>query len=140
MSCEEKWDVCEPYPGAMIRVDAGMYYHYGIYIGDDEVVEFGSCGDAAQKDASEIRIQRSSVDDFLCGKSFLEVRVFNRKEKHKKRADKEIIKYALLKVGGGGYDILHNNCQHFANECVFGEKGETAIDSLRKKISSKLNG
>ena len=74
---EERWDVTEPHAGDMIRVNAGAYYHYGIYIGGDEVVQFGRADDAAG-DPSSIRIMRSGIDEFLCGKGFLEVRVLSR--------------------------------------------------------------
>ena len=134
---EERWDVTEPHAGDMIRVNAGAYYHYGIYIGGDEVVQFGRADDAAG-DPSMIRIMRSGIDEFLCGKGFLEVRVLSREEKRKKRPDKEIVAYALSRVGEGGYDLLRNNCQHFANECVFAEKGRTRMDAIREEIRNKL--
>ena len=137
MSSQEKWDVCDPYPGAMIRINSGLYYHYAIFIGNDEVVEFGHSSQAAG-DPTDIRILRSSIDEFLACGGFLEVRLFDRKEKRRKRSDKEIVKYALSRVGEGGYDLLHNNCQHFANECVFGEKGTTQPDALRAEISAKI--
>ena len=137
MSSQEKWDVCDPYPGAMIRINTGLYYHYGIFIGNDEVIEFGR-GSEAAGDPTDIRILRSSIDDFLACGGFLEVRLFDRKEKRRKRPDKAIVKYALSRVGEGGYDLLHNNCQHFANECVFGEKGTTQLDALRAEISAKI--
>ena len=137
MTAEEKWDVCPPYPGAMVRVYTGQYYHYGIFIGDDSVVEFGS-GSQATGDPSLIRIQRSTADEFISCGGFLEVRIFDRKDRRKKRRDKEIVEYALSRVGEGGYDLFHNNCQHFANMCVFGEKGSTQLDDLRREIAKKL--
>ena len=134
---DERWDVIEPRPGDMIRVNVGAYYHYGIFIGGDEVVQFGTASDA-MGDPADVRILRSNIDDFLCGKGFLEVRVLSHAERRKKRPDKEIVAYALSRVGEGGYDIIHNNCRHFANECVVGQKGKTRIDSIRDQVRKKL--
>ena len=37
------------------------------------------------------------------------------------RAPDEIAAAALSAVGRGGYDYRTNNCEHFSNECAFGE-------------------
>ncbi len=137
MSDAGRWDVSEPYPGAMIRINAGLYYHYGIFTGDDEVVEFGRASDAVGN-PDDIRVLRSSIDSFMSCGGFLEVRKYSRAERRKKRSDKDIVRCALSRVGEGGYNILHNNCQHFANECVFGYKGNTQIDELRTEINKKI--
>jgi predicted phosphohydrolase len=35
-------------------------------------------------------------------------------------------------------DILHNNCEHFVNECAFGEHNSEFLSSVRNKLRKKL--
>ncbi|MFR8914344.1 MAG: lecithin retinol acyltransferase family protein [Oscillospiraceae bacterium] len=44
-----------------------------------------------------------------------------RAERKLLRAPGEIAAAALSAVGRGGYDYRTNNCEHFSNECAFGE-------------------
>ncbi len=115
-----KWSYIEPSYGDMIRVSAGTIYHFGIYVSDDEVIQFGlpPSRRGGQPD-SEIEVMSATIDDFLAG-GFLEVCVFDKKEKKNNRTPDEIVKYARSKIGTRGYHILYNNCEHFANECVTG--------------------
>ena len=112
-----------PYEGAHIRVQIQSIYHHGIYIGNDEVVQFGLPFDMFRP-KEEVKVLKSNIEEFLQG-GFLEVRVFDRKERKQKNDDRKIIEIALSKLGEGGYDIVHNNCEHFANFCVFNKKDET---------------
>lgn len=115
-----KWSFTEPSYGDMIRVAVGALYHFGIYVSDDEVIQFGlpptRHGDTP---ADQIEVMASDIDAFLDG-GFLEVCEFDKKERKKNRAPDEIVKYARSKIGTRGYHILYNNCEHFANECVIG--------------------
>ena len=36
-----KWLLTEPRYGDMVRVKSGTVYHYGVYVSDDEVIQFG---------------------------------------------------------------------------------------------------
>ena len=35
-------------------------------------------------------------------------------------------------------DILHNNCEHFVNECAFGKSNSRFLDDVREKLRQKL--
>ena len=59
------------------------------------------------------------MDTFLNGE-FLEVGVLDKKELKNKRSAQEIEKTALARLGEGGYNILYNNCEHFALWCKTG--------------------
>ena len=132
----ETWEFKEPYPGAHIRVQIGEIYHHGIYIGNDEVVQFGMPFTLGNM-KSDIKVIRSPISDFLQG-GFLEVRVFNKKEKKLKNSDDKIVSIALSRLGEGNYDLLKNNCEHFANECVFNQKKSSQVDAVHKEIREKL--
>lgn len=125
-----------PYPGAHIRVQVNGIYHHGIYVNDEEIIQFGLPFDM-MKPKEEVRILKSDINDFLQG-GFLEVRVYDKKEKRLKNKDEDIIKIAISKLGEDGYDIVHNNCEHFANYCVFNKKESKQIDDIRSEIRKKL--
>lgn len=125
-----------PYPGAHIRVQVNSIYHHGIYINDEEIIQFGLPFDVL-KPKEEVRVIKSDINDFLQG-GFLEVRVYDKKEKKLKNKDEDVIKIAISKLGEGGYDIVHNNCEHFANYCIFNKKESKQIDDIRSEIRKKL--
>jgi hypothetical protein len=131
-----KWEMKEPYIGAHIRVQIQSIYHHGIYIGNDEVIQFGLLNDML-KPKEEVRVLVSSIEEFLQG-GFLEVRVFDRKERKIKNDDLKIVEIAKSKLGEDGYDIVHNNCEHFANFCIFNKKESKQIDDIRSEIRKKL--
>ena len=132
----EKWKMIEPVKGDHIRVKSNQLYHHGIYLGDEEVIQFGGPFDMFQ-DAKSIVVEKVKIEEFLNG-GFLEVKEFDRKEKKIKRTPEEIIDIALSMIGIGGYDLLRNNCEHFVNYCIFGEKKSSQIDDFRKEIREKL--
>ena len=117
-----KWTFREPILGDMIRVAIGSIYHFGIYVSDSEVIQFGLPPSARSSllDA-DVEVLASGIDEFLAG-GFLEVADFDKKEKKKNRTPEEAIEYARSKLGTRGYHILYNNCEHFANECISGVK------------------
>lgn len=115
-----KWGMKDPAPGDMIRVPLGGIYHYGIYVSDEEVIQFGLAPSRQNllRD-SEVEVLASDIDAFLAG-GFLEVCEFDRKERKKNRSPEQVIAFARSKIGMRGYHILYNNCEHFATECVTG--------------------
>ena len=132
----EKWKLIEPVKGDHIRVKSNQLYHHGIYIGNDEVIQFGGPFDMFTK-PKDIVVEKVSIEEFLKG-GFLEVKVFDRKERKQKRNVDDIVNTALSMLGEGGYDILYNNCEHFVNYCILGEKKSSQVDDLHKEIREKL--
>lgn len=130
------WEFIDPYPGAHIRVQVDKIYHHGIYIGDNMVVQFGMPFNIHQN-PEDVKVIKSPIEDFLNG-GFLEVRVYDKKEKKLKHKDKEIVKTALSCLGNGGYNLLHNNCEHFANYCVLGVKSSSQVDSVHEEVKKML--
>ncbi|MBP3665857.1 MAG: lecithin retinol acyltransferase family protein [Clostridia bacterium] len=127
-----KWILGEPQSGDMIRVQSGTIYHYGIYVSDDEVIQFGLAPNARPtvKDA-DIEVLATDIDVFLAGR-FLEVAEFDRKEKKVNRSSDEVISIARARMGERGYHILYNNCEHFAYECVTGKHYSEQVDGVRE--------
>ena len=87
---------------------------------------------------SLIKIIKAPIEEFLRG-GFLEVRIYTKKELKKKFSNDLIIERALSKIGEGNYNLLYNNCEHFANFCVFGKKESKQVDNIHEKIKNLLN-
>lgn len=126
-----KWKLSDPRTGDIIRVLAGQFYHYGIYVDDSEIIQFGPTPDAEHSllDA-DIRVCVSDIAGF-CKGAFLEVASLSLPERIKAAPAKEVVARARKEIGKGGYDILKNNCEHFVNMCVFGKKSSEQVDSVR---------
>ena len=127
-----KWELIEPYAGAMIRVKVGAVYHYGIFVSDEEIIQFGPNPSLRMGiPDSELAVCITDVDTFLCGQ-FLETAVAaDRAERKKMRKPEQVVKLARSRIGEKGYSILYNNCEHFANECLTGEKFSSQTDGVR---------
>lgn len=130
------WVNDTPKKAEIIRTKVTFYYHYGIFIDENEVIQFGLPNDPG-KPSEQIKVLSTDVYTFLCGGN-IEVGRPNKEEKMRMFSQEEIIKTARNRIGEGGYDILHNNCEHFVNRCVFGESSSSFVDSVRNKIKQKL--
>lgn len=130
------WVEKAPKFGDMVRTKVQFYHHYGIFVSEDEVIQFG-LPDDPMRPAAEIRVLSTDVLTFLQGGD-LEVMVPDKEERKKMRTHDEIVAIARQRIGESGYHILHNNCEHFANDCVFGEPRSTFVQDIREKLREKL--
>jgi hypothetical protein len=131
-----QWSQAFPQPGDPVRVKVEFYHHYGIFVSEDSVIQFG-LPDGPSRPASEIRVLSSDVYTFLQGGN-LEVGTPDRQERKKLRPASQVIAYAQSKLGQDGYNLLHNNCEHFMNECLYGEPSSDTVQGLRAKLRQKL--
>lgn len=131
-----EWTVNSPKSGDIIRTKVTFYHHYGIFINENRIIQFG-LPDNVYTPAEEIKVLATDIYTFLQGGE-LEVGKPTRQELKNMRSPEEIVKLAESRLGQGGYDILHNNCEHFVNECAFGEHNSEFLSSVRNKIRKKL--
>ena len=127
-----KWALKEAKCGDIVRVALGSIFHYGIFISEEEIIQFGLPPTFHRK-SEDVEVLSAPVEAFLAG-GFLEVGVPEGKEKKRRRPPKQVAQTAKSRLGERGYDILYNNCEHFANECYFGEKFCSMTDNLREKF------
>ena len=126
-----KWQVREAQYGDMVRVPMGALYHYGIFVSESEVIQFGLRFEL-QKDLPEEKIAVCSSDvDTFCGNQFLEVAVLSLRERLQRNSPKKTVEAARSRLGETGYAILSNNCETFANECFFGKKTSSQVEDVR---------
>lgn len=122
------WKFKNPVYGDQIRVSRGLYYHYGIYASNDSVYQFAAPM-GLEVSSENARVICTTLGEFLKGGN-IEVREYDEAELNEKKSPEEIIKYAMDHLGEGGYDLVSNNCEHFANRCVFGVSTSSQVDDI----------
>lgn len=128
-----KWEYKDCRYGDIIRVKLGSVYHYGIFVSDNEVIAFGLPPTAENlQNQQAIKVLATDIDVFSCG-NLVETAVLSFKERMKRRSPEQTVTLARERIGEGGYNIIHNNCEHFVNDIVFGEKVSQQERSVREK-------
>ena len=124
-------------PGDMIRVNLGVLYHYGIFVSEDRVIQFGLPPIPENRmPQSEVKVLATDIDTFACGK-IVEVAVFDKPEAEKAFSPEQIVARAAGRLGETGYNLIHNNCEHFVYECVFGVKYCSRAEEARRRWNSR---
>lgn len=124
--------------GDMIRVHIGSIDHYGIFVSEEEVIQFGLppiAENLMPEDKVEVLV--TDIDTFACG-NIVEVAELDRKEEKARFPKEKTIELARSRVGDKGYNIIHNNCESFVNECVFGIRKSSQEEKIRTKWKLSL--
>ena len=95
----------------------GLFLHHGINLGDGTIVHY----------LEGKEILRSSYEDFRQGEEVSIVKHIN------ECSSEKTIKRALSKIGEKKYNLLFNNCEHFATCCKTGHHHSNQVDNLFKK-------
>lgn len=133
-----KWSPGECLRGDMIRVRLGSIYHYGVFVSEDEVIAFGLPPIERFKDnPRRLVVCATDIDVFSCGEIVERAVPEDRAEKRKMNPPDRAVSLAKSRIGETGYDLLYNNCEHFATECVFGERRCTEEEDARKRWLSR---
>ena len=131
-----RWTEKDPAFGDLIRTKVQFYYHYGIFVSEEEVIQFG-LPDDPMRPAEDVRVLTGDIKSFLQAGE-LEVAEPEGAERKTIRTPEQIVEAARSRLGQGGYHILNNNCEHFVNECAFGTPSSDFVESIREKIRKKL--
>lgn len=128
----------KPIKGDIIRVKRKLgYYHYGIYIGHNQVIHYSAPKDDSIFDNRNITICKGYLEENFLRGDVLEVNIpynsFYYRFTVCRRAKKLL---GTHKFRGQEYDLLKNNCEHFANYCYYGE----AVSSQSDYASAGLMG
>ena len=128
-----KWTPGQFETADIIRIRTGAVYHYGIFVSEDEVIQFGypPLPEYADKNDPPV-VCAVDIDTFCCGR-IAEHAELDFAERRKRFPAEKIISTARSRIGEGGYNIIHNNCEHFVNECVFGIKRCEQEEEVRRK-------
>ena len=128
-----KWWPRECAPGDMIRVRIGSVYHYGVFVSEDEVIQFGLPPvDLREHLNRENLVVATDIETFSCG-NIVETAEPDRREARTRVPPEQAIAAARARLGEGGYDLIRNNCEHFASECCYGTHFSEQCDGFRQK-------
>lgn len=114
--------------GDHIKVKRSLYFHHGIYIGDNTVVHF--TGEPFYK--LEAKIRRSTIFVFLEGGEAELVQY------GKCQPIDYTIKIAESHIGKSGYNLVFNNCEHFATFCKTGKAKSEQVNDAVTSTSTTL--
>tara|TARA_B100000700_G_C14902270_1_gene787967 strand:- start:150 stop:809 length:660 start_codon:yes stop_codon:yes gene_type:complete len=92
----------------------GLFNHHGIDLGDGTIAHY----------LEGREILRSSIEDFSNGS---EITIINHKNS---LSTKTTLRKALERLGEQDYNLLFNNCEHFACWCKTGYHKSSQIDQL----------
>ena len=157
----------QPQNGDVIRVNRGLYSHYGVYVADCEhVIHY--TGATGPDDFNGI-VRETSLAEFLNGAETFSVCSFPEKPQnispfsgtkgskngsifqlwqalkalklrdyHLYSGD-ETVKRARSRLGQGGYNLALNNCEHFAVWCRTGVSSSSQVNNILDLITSMLS-
>lgn len=114
------WIVKKPAPGEQVRVNRGKYFHYGICVAPDRLVHFATANGDGPDDPSSASVQETDLSGFAAG-GFVECLRLSFGERRFAFSSGETVRRALGAVGEKGYNVMTNNCLHFANRCLYGQ-------------------
>lgn len=99
------------------RTIANLYTHHGIYVGEGLIIHYGGLS----RNGSSSRIDYIGVNDFR-RENGEERKIFIAKYQGEPKFTRtEIVERAKSRVGENEYNVLWENCEHFATWCVTDE-------------------
>jgi len=97
-------------------------HHDGIYLGDGLVIHLTGGAPGGGKAAA--RVQIDSVARFAAGRPVTVRRYSGAHD------PEDIVARAMSRVGEGDYNLIFNNCQHFARWCATGDHESEQVQSV----------
>lgn len=131
------WIKKKPIYGDLIRVKREHYYHVGLYYQNQQVIHFAGDGTDSVSSPNDAYIHIAPMNEFLLGGE-MEVAEFALDEMKNVRSPNERINIALTHLNERGYDFMKNNCEHFANKCVYLNPPKTQLDLYIENIAKQL--
>lgn len=102
------------------------WLHHGVYVGNDSIVHFWGSGFSDKDSAIVMKSTVLEFEKLAKGKPIYVVNHMQRLPRN------ETVRRALSRIGQKNYDILCNNCEHFAYWCVTGNHESPQVqDALR---------
>ena len=145
--------------GDVIGVHRGFYDHYGIYTGRGKVIHFS---DEGSDMGDDIRIRRATLDQFKNGASNVFVIDFEAYRDYVENPElfdfrgllklafddlfgnemtiyspEETVKRAESQLGKGKYNLVVNNCEHFAVWCKTGKHESSQVQRFLEAVAER---
>ncbi len=133
-----KWATSPPVKGDIVRVKLGALYHYGIFVSENEIIQFGLPPTPQNFKVGNFNVCATDISKFSVGEA-VEKAVFSTEECAHKYSPDKTVEIARSHLGEGGYNILHNNCEHFVYLCAFGVKRSLQEEEARNRWRNRHN-
>ena len=126
-----RWVERTPQRGDHIRVArlGGAYYHHGVFVSVGEVIHFTGDDDDSVLDWSKAHVIQTDLKNFLRGGE-VEVKEYTDAELDDLYPVEGIVSYARACLGDDGYNLIFNNCEHFANACTLGKYRSRQVENF----------
>lgn len=111
---------CHYQPGDHLVSHRGWYTHHGIYLGNGNVIHYSGLADGLTAGP----ICETSLTEFENGYGS------SRRHHHRPLPPAQIIARARSRLGEDSYNLLTNNCEHFAYWCVTGQHHSRQIGKV----------
>ena len=102
-----------------------MYSHHGIYVGNGKVIHYSGFVDGI----SSGKIEHTNLENFSRNNS-----IFINRHKYRKYTGSEIVTRAYQRLGEDWYNVLLNNCEHFAYWCIMGWHKSPQVNNILASI------
>jgi len=112
-----------PEIGSHLKTPRTGYTHHGIYVGNEKVVHYAGLADGL----SSAPVEETTFKKFLNGNSYSIVYHPNAKY-----SNEEIVQRAYSRIGENNYNLIGNNCEHFANWCIDGVSNSQQVGAVFK--------
>jgi hypothetical protein len=118
--------------GDIISVDRGLYRHYGIYVSDSCVITYG----AKEADfGKHICVHATTLRKFAKGDRLIICRLPKSINMYRKLyTPDETVRRAQSRLGEENYNIVFNNCEHFAYWCKTGIRESQQVTKVIESI------
>lgn len=120
------------HPGSHLSVSRGVYDHHGIYIGNNQVIHYSGFAEAFNKGC----IEQTTLEKFLGGRD--QFTVVNYPSNKVLYTNQQIVERAYRCLGEDHYNLVFNNCEHFACWCVTGEKRSEQVRNVMLHSSTAV--
>lgn len=111
----------------------GLYHHYGVYVGNGEVVHFSADDGSGinETNAANADIRKTSLELFAKGDE-----VYVDTNEKPAFSGEEIAKRAESLIGTqkGTYSLAVNNCEHFVKFCKTGYKTSDQVNNVKEPL------
>lgn len=116
--------------GSHIKTSRTGYSHHGIYCGDNKVVHYSGFAQLGKKGSLEV----TTLENFLGSeKKYYVIKYPANKVAF---SSKNIVRRALSRVGENRYNLVFNNCEHFAAWCVTGKSESKQVKAVLTHTST----
>jgi uncharacterized protein YfaT (DUF1175 family) len=114
-------------PGDIIFCDRIIYKHYGVYAGNGRVIHYATQnGDFG----ADVRVRETSLKKFAGDGKCMLLPLLNNCAGLKHFSAEETVKRARSRLGEKAYNLLFNNCEHFALWCKYGINKSTQVEQV----------